>query len=240
MNAQLEMLNAAPAPPMVSQVDAVAWLNSLAPESVDLLICDPAYESLEKHRAVGTTTRLKVSAGSSNEWFPIFRNSRFPEFFAQVHRVLKRNTHFYMMCDEETMFITKPMGEAVGFRFRKAIVWDKVAIGMGYSYRARHEFILYFEKGKRRLNDLGVPDVLTFKRVRGGFPTEKPVALLEVLIKQSSQPGELVIDPFLGSGSTGVAALKLGRRFAGTDVSDAAVKLASERLASVKEASAAE
>lgn len=218
-------------PPLVSQVDAVDWLRSLASESVDLVVTDCAYESLEKHRAVGTTTRLKVSAGSSNEWFPIFRNERFPELFAELYRVLKRNTHCYFYCDQETMFVAKPIAEAAGFKFWKPIVWDKKKIGMGYHYRARYELILFFEKGKRRLNDLGIPDVLECDRIRGGYPTEKPPELSRVLIEQSSQPGEFVIDPFLGSGSVGVAALQTGRCFAGTDISEAAVKLASERLA---------
>jgi site-specific DNA-methyltransferase (adenine-specific) len=62
--------------------DAVAWLRDLPSESVDLVVTDPAYESLEKHRAIGTTTRLKHSKASSNDWFTIFPNNRFPEPFA--------------------------------------------------------------------------------------------------------------------------------------------------------------
>ncbi len=61
--------------------DAVEWLSTLPDASVDLLITDPPYESLEKHRAVGTTTRLKNSKGSSNQWFSIFPNQRFEAFF---------------------------------------------------------------------------------------------------------------------------------------------------------------
>lgn len=220
-------------PPLVSQLDAVEWLRSLASESVDLVVTDCAYESLEKHRAVGTTTRLKVSAASSNEWFPIFRNERFPELFAELFRVLKRDAHLYFYCDQETMFVAKPVGEAAGFRFWKPLIWDKQAIGMGYHFRARYELILFFEKGKRRLNDLGVSDVISCKRIRGGYPTQKPEEVSRVLIEQSSQSGDLVIDPFCGSGSVGVAALRAGRRFAGTDVSETAVKLATERLKGV-------
>jgi len=216
--------------PLVSGEDAVTWLRCFEPESVDLVVTDPAYESLEKHRAKGTTTRLKVSGGSSNEWFNIFPNSRFPELFAELYRVLKRNTHFYMYSDQETMFIVKPMAEAAGFRFWKPIVWDKVAIGMGYHYRARYEFILFFEKGKRKLANLDIADVITQKRIRNGFPTEKPSEVSRVLIRQSSIPGDLIIDPFMGSGSVGVAALNCGRRFAGTDISERAQKMAESRL----------
>jgi site-specific DNA-methyltransferase (adenine-specific) len=89
---------------------------------------------------------------------------------------------------------------------------------------------LFFEKGKRRLNNLSVPDVLSFPRVRAGYPTEKPVELCEVFVTQSSQPGDLVIDPFMGSGAVGVAALKHSRNFSGNDISDKSITLSEERL----------
>jgi site-specific DNA-methyltransferase (adenine-specific) len=222
-----------PVPPPsfeLSNLDAVQWLQAQPPESIDLLITDPAYESLEKHRAVGTTTRLKHSKASSNEWFRIFPNARFGELFAEAYRVLRRNTHFYLLCDAETMFVAKPAAEHAGFKFWKPLVWDKRTIGMGYHYRARYEFILFFEKGKRRLNDLGIPDVLSVPRVHGGYPAEKPVGLAEILIGQSSQPGETVADPFMGSGSVGVAALRAGRRFIGNDLNPEAVRRSAARL----------
>src|SRR3954470_24270872 len=217
----------------LTQGDAVAWLRTLPAASVDLLITDPPYESLEKHRAIGTTTRLKVSAASSNPWFTVFPNARFAELFSQVHRVLKRNSHFYLMCDQETAFIAKPLAEAAGFKFWKPLVWDKRTIGMGYHYRARYEFILFFEKGKRRLNDLGIADVISVPRVRGGYPAEKPSEVSDVLIEQSSLPGEIVADPFMGSGSVGAAALQRGRRFLGNDLNPEAVQIARQRLAAI-------
>ncbi|MCX9715664.1 DNA-methyltransferase, partial [Vibrio cholerae] len=137
-------------------------------------------------------------------------------------RVLKKGSHFYLFCDQETMFLAKPIAESVGFKFWKPIVWDKCAIGMGYHYRARYEFILFFEKGKRKLNDLSVPDVLEYKRVWKGYPTEKPVELLEVLIRQSSSENEIVADSFFGSGSTLIAANNLSRKYIGCDISSSA------------------
>ncbi len=187
----------------LAQGDAVTWLRTLPAESIDLVITDPPYESLEKHRAVGTTTRLKHSKASSNDWFSIFPNARFPELFEQVYRVLRRNSHFYLFCDPETMFVAKEPAERAGFKFWKPLIWDKVQIGMGYHYRARYECILFFEKGKRKLHDLGIADIIEHRRIVGGYPAEKPPAVSEVLVKQSSAPGDLVIDPFLGSGSVG-------------------------------------
>src|SRR3954463_75921 len=207
----------------LSLLDAVEWLRAQPDESIDLIVTDPAYESLEKHRAIGTTTRLKHSKASSNDWFTIFPNARFGELFAEAYRVLRRNTHCYLLCDAETMFVAKPEAEQAGFKFWKPLVWDKRTIGMGYHYRARYEFILFFEKGKRRLNNLGIPDVLSIPRVHGGYPAEKPTALSEILIRQSTSSGETVADPFVGSGSVGEAALRLERRFLGCDLSPEAL-----------------
>lgn len=217
----------------LDKMDAIEWLKKKGSSSIDLMITDVPYESLEKHRKAGTTTRLKHSKASSNDWFEIFPNSRFEDFFTEAHRVLKNNSHLYFFCDQETMFAAKPIGESAGFKFWKPLVWDKLAIGMGYHYRNQYELILFFEKGKRKLNHLGISDILPAKRIRKGYPTEKPVELMETLINQSSEPGEMVVDPFMGSGSVGVASLKLGRDFSGCDTNPASLKLAEERLKSL-------
>ena len=210
--------------------DAVEWLRAQPAESIDLLLTDPAYESLEKHRAIGTTTRLKHSKSSSNDWFRVFPNARFGELFDEAYRALKPDRHFYLFCDAETMFVAKPEAERAGFKFWKPLVWDKRTIGMGYHYRARYEFVLFFEKGKRRLNNLGVADIISVPRVHRGYPAEKPPEVSEILIQQSTAAGETVADPFMGSGSVGVAALRSGRRFIGTDVNIEAVRLTAKRL----------
>lgn len=222
-----------PEAPILDAKDAVDWLRTWADASVDLVITDLPYESLEKHRAIGTTTRLKKSRASSNEWFDIFPNSRFAELFTEIYRVLKKDRHFYLFSDHETMFIAKPEAEKAGFKFWKPLVWDKQKIGMGYHYRARYEFILFFEKGKRRLNDLGVSDIISSPRIHRGYPTEKPVGIAQVLVKQSTVAGELVIDPFMGAGSVGLASIGLGRKFAGNDISKTAVKIVCERIESL-------
>ena len=212
------------------QGDAVTWLRTLNSGSVDLVITDPPYESLEKHRAKGTTTRLKHSKASSNDWFEIFPNSRFAELIQEIYRVLRRNAHFYLFSDAETMFVAKPIAERLGFKFWKPIVWDKKKIGMGYHYRARYEFVLFFEKGKRKLNDLGMSDIIEAPRIRGGYPTEKPVDVCLPLVRQSTTAGALIIDPFMGAGPVGVAAVREGRNFLGCDTNPDALRLTRTRL----------
>ena len=210
--------------------DCVEILATFPDESVDLIITDPAYESLEKYRAIGTTTRLKQSKGSSNTWFDIFPNRRYDELFQQLHRVLRQNSHLYVFCDIDTMFVIRPIGEKHGFKFWNPVVWDKECIGMGYHYRSQYELILFFEKGRLALKDLGMSNIFRVKRIRGGYPTEKPVDAISKLISQSSRPGDVILDPFSGSGATGVAAAQAGCSYIGIDTSEKAHEIAKARL----------
>jgi site-specific DNA-methyltransferase (adenine-specific) len=226
----LELPFAAPPAPERGRVvvsDAFALLRGLAPESVDLLVTDPPYESLQIHRARGTTTRLTTN------WFSTVPNERLPELLREAYRVLRPDRHFYLFCDEVTADVIKqqqgvssarlPNGArkcSCGFVYWKEIVWAKTTLdggrirgGTGYHYRAASERILFFEKGKRALNDLGIPDVLMAPRSGIPGPAVKPGAVLRTLIAQSTAPGELVVDPFCGSGVAGVEARGLERRF---------------------------
>ena len=207
--------------------DAIKFLESLIPNSIDLMITDPPYESLEKHRKVGTTTRLQ------GEWFPVVENGYFIHFFPAAYKVMKDNTHTYLLCDQETMFCIVTMAKNAGFKFCKFLVWDKMAISTGYHWRNSFECILFFEKGKRRLNNNSWGDIQHIKRLKGKqyYPTQKPVELLERLIVNSSNEGETVIDPFMGAGSTGVAAINQKRLFIGNDVLPATVEQARRRIA---------
>ena len=222
---------------------ALDGLRELEDNSVDLIVTDPAYDSLEKWRDMGTTTRLKKSTQSSNSWFPTVTPDYLKECFVECYRVLKKNTHLYVMCDEETGDKMKPVLKEIGFNLRKSIIWHKVGKlkpqhcpscgtfvceqhspgtpGMGYPYRSQWEMVLLAEKGKRKPpEDKSVRNVLQFPWIKSktAYPTEKPVELLQVFIRQSSSPGELILDPFAGSGSTGEAAFKQGCDFLGFDV----------------------
>jgi hypothetical protein len=109
----------------VVQLDAIEFLRMLPDNSIHLVVTDPAYESLEKHRAKGTTTRLKESKASSNTWFPIFRDTGYPPFLNELYRVMKPRSHAYIFCDETTADILKPIAQEAGFKVWKCIIWVK-------------------------------------------------------------------------------------------------------------------
>ncbi len=110
---------------LVFQLDAIEMLKKLPDASVDLSIFDPAYESLEKHRAKGTTTRLKESAASSNAWFQIFYDVHYPELLTELYRVMKPGSHVYIFCDETTADVLKPIARQQGFWVWKSLIWIK-------------------------------------------------------------------------------------------------------------------
>lgn len=205
----------------MKQQDAFTFLSSLKDGYVDLIITDPPYWTLNKWREIGTTTRLggHKDKNKRSGWFKTIDEQELWDLMNEFWRVLKNNTHCYIFCDHETLRYVLSYADDMNWRRVKPLVWDKVNQGMGYTYRCRYEFIVFMEKGKRRLNDLSVPDILRVKKVVGGYPTEKPVELMEILIQQSSNVDEIVCDPFFGSGSVAVAASKWERLFIGTDIS---------------------
>ena len=234
------------------QADWREGLSRLADESVDLVITDPPY--LQRWEGIGTTTRMGLGrkgsrADDPDKSFPTVPNRGFSALLDELYRVLRPQTHCYVMSDAPTLpYLFGALGEDFccpdrciykddirqGWTHWKLLVWDKGAPGMGYHYRAQHEYILLLDKGSNRgLADRSVPDVLRFSPPRGAeklYPTQKPLALFELLVRQSSAPGELVLDPFVGSGTTIVAAQRLGRRGLGMDVYGRAIEVACGRL----------
>lgn len=214
----------------IANQDAKLWLSSMATESVDLLIVDPPYASKEKHRGRGAKSRFGGGSRTRRPWFAVVPDDYFPGLFVGMYRVLRMNRHCYVFCDFEMLSWLVHCATAAGFLVHKPLVWDKQHFGMGYHYRAQYEFILFMSKGKRRLNDNSIPDVLSVRKVFLRGPAEKPFELIDILVRQSTKPGELVVDPFVGSGVAGEAAINRECVFWGNDSDAPTVERAQVRL----------
>lgn len=134
---------------------------------------------------------------------------------------------FLTFADWRMLSSIQPAIESAGWSYRSLVVWDKGSMGLGVGFRAQHECILAFSRGAVApdVHDRSVGNVLrcprpTRKAEDRDHPTEKPVELMETLIRVTTPPGGLVVDPFCGSGTTGVAAVRLGRRFVGIERSE--------------------
>ena len=129
--------------------------------------------------------------------------------------------------------LVKALGSAdEGFEFHNLLVWDKVSATPNRWYMKNGEFTGLFYKGNAfAINDCSSMSVIRLPHQDvSDHPTEKPVALMELFVRNSTQPGQTVIDPFAGSGSTGVAAVKCGRRFIGIEKDERWFKVACDRI----------
>lgn len=99
------------------------------------------------------------------------------------------------------------------------------------SYAPKHELILFGHKGRRLRNGKRLPDIIKASRTGNRLhPTQKPVDLLQVFVEQSSNDNETIFDGFMGSGSTGVAAINANRNFIGIELDENYFNIAKERI----------
>lgn len=192
-----------------------AWdvMRLFPDQCFDLIVTDPPWEALGHFRSMGTNPRM-LSRGT----FSMRDIDR--GILQELARTLKDTRHAYLFfpaLNAVTIGVFSRVMEwarEAGLRLEKVLVWDKKRFGTGYRYRYQHELILFLSKGRmRQLNSLGIPDVLAFPRPKGPHPAQKPVPLLSLLIQQSTDEDDLVLDCFAGSGATGKACQETGRRF---------------------------
>lgn len=219
----------------IRQDDCVRFLRSLDDESVDIIVTDPAYSGMNQHMQFGhgrIVGRYRDNRGDGR-WFSEFHDD--PEsyrvFLRECHRVLRDGRHVYIMFDSFSLLSLGAVVREV-FDVKNVLVWDKVNLGMGHYFRRRHEHVLFATKGHRKLSRRDLPDVWAIKRLtRAPYPTQKPVALFERMLAGSVEPGFVVCDPFVGSGSAAIAALRNDCRFVGADIAQRAVEMARMRCA---------
>ncbi len=121
--------------------------------------------------------------------------------------------------------------ETCNLRVQGMVVWDKGSMGLGNGFRAQHELVCHASKGVPTIVDKGMGNVFRHARVEPiDHPSPKPVALLSKLIQVVSAPGDVVVDPFAGSGSTLRAAKDLGRKAIGVELDERYCEIAAKRM----------
>jgi len=208
----------------VLQGDCLEVMKGIPGNSVDLLITDPPY-------SIGTT-----STGNKGSWIdnnlirPFFRL-----FALEIKRILTADGEFYLNTDWRTYPFLYPI-LIDEMRVTNCIVWDYEWIKAGSHYRFSHEFIIYGNKlvGQKRKFPATERDVWRIApinfTIEKNHPAEKPVPLICKMIENSSSESAIIIDPFCGSGTTGVAAKLLGRQFIGIEISEKYCEIAKQRI----------
>jgi len=223
----------------VEHGDNRPWLASLPDKSVDVVITDPPYES-EAHgllrRKRGKAFRSGVrSIDNSPIAFPPITAAERAMVGAEIARVTRRWA--IVFCQVEGAMLWRAALEPL--IYKRTCVWTKPdgqpqlsgdRPGMGYE-----SIVCAHVAGRSKWNGGGRLGVFThikadFASGRSGHQTQKPLPLMLELVSLFSEPGELVLDPYAGSGTTGVAALRLGRRFLGCELDATYATTARERL----------
>ena len=213
-------------------------LPTLESGSVDLVLTDPPYASGARRDAERSVRGSMLRETADEDWFShdAMTTWGFSWFFQSLlmpmRTVLSRGGHFYVFTDWRMQPTIYGMLEAHGYRVNHSLVWDKMHFGMGAYWRNQHEHIVFASNGMpNAMLNRGMGSVLQCKTVSSEsrvHPTEKPTALLHRLI--AAVPGETILDPFMGSGSTLIAAKNLGRRAIGIELEEKYCEIAVKRL----------
>lgn len=213
-------------PVLTIRGDGLAVMKQLADGSVGAVITDPPYCSgaaTEAGRGSATHQGLRSETMRAGrfDWFDADNMTTsglvwlMREIAVEASRILPPTGSLLVFCDWRMVTSLAPAMESAGFRQRNLLVWDKGHFGCGSGFRPQHEIIIHLTKRAPEFHAADVGNVLRSKRVDSGdrdHPTEKPVDLMRQLIRVAAPPGSVILDPFAGSGTTGVAALCEGRR----------------------------
>lgn len=219
----------------IYNTDCLEALRQLPDKCVDLVVTDPPY------RTISGGTNSKWSSGWSNSVLSkndgkIFANNdiKHKDWIREVFRVLKDDSHAYFMTNLINLFNIKDIAEKEGFVLHNLLVWEKNTANANRWYMKNCEYTLFFRKGNAKtINNPSSKTVHSFVNPVGNklHPTEKPIELMQFYISNSSKQGDIILDPFMGSGTTAVAAKQLNRHFIGYEIDKTYYNTALRRIA---------
>jgi site-specific DNA-methyltransferase (adenine-specific) len=222
--------------------DCLDILPTLADKSVDLVLTDCPYKIVAGGMSVeynpsecgGILNKRFISYGTdcSNKWIKknpanvpsAVKNGKmfehndilFSEWLPDMFRLSKMATHTYIMINGRNITELQIESEKAGYVFQNILVWDKGNYTPNKYYMQGIEFILLLSKRPaRNINNMGSGNLISIPNIIGNkeHPTEKPVALMSLFINNSTDTGQLILDPFAGSGTTAVACINTKRRY---------------------------
>lgn len=210
------------------QGDCLELILDIPDNSIDLIVTDPPY-------CIGTTSNGKKGNYSDNNLIRPF----FDLLFSQYRRVLKPTGAAYINADWRTYPFLYPILHKY-FDVRNLIVWDYEWIKAGAHYRFSHEFIVYciMPECKRKFpaseRDVWRIKPINFTSKNKLHNAQKPIELYEKAILNSSCEGNVVLDTFMGSGTTGIACINHNRKFIGMELEENYFDIAKRRIEEAK------
>jgi len=234
-------------------LEVLDYVAQASPEGVvDLIFADPPYFLSNDGITCYAGRMVSVNKGAWDQSRGVEGDHDFNlRWLAACQRVLKPNGTIWVSGTRHIIFSVGFAMQQLGFKLLNEIVWVKpnpppnlscryfthateLVLWAAKSPKSRHTFhyaeMRRLANGKQMKNVWQLPAPSVEEKQFGKHPTQKPVGLLERILLASSNPGDLVLDPFMGSGTTGVACVKLGRPFVGIDLERRYVEVARMRI----------
>jgi len=187
----------------------------------DLVVTDPPYRLTSGGRGGQVMSGIFSSDRYDNSG-ELMHMVEWSDFAGPLLDACKPDADAYVMANDKQIFAAHAAMVGAGWRCHNLLVWNKGAPTRNRWYMKENEYVLYLWKGRARtIRNPGSKQTFLAQRPERAekiHETQKPVTLLEHYIRNSSEPGDLVLDPFAGSAATLVAALRAGRRAVGIEI----------------------
>lgn len=215
-------------------MDCLEGMKFIKDCSIDLVVTDPPYKLVAGGNTSGMTGGIFTPSEASRSG-KMFKNNdiKFSDWSLDVYRVLKNGGHCYVMVNDRNIQELLNSFTDVGFKVLNILFWDKGNVTPSKWYMKAGEFIVLFRKGTAiNINNMGDSTLLSFKNGVGRkqHPTEKPVDLITKLILNSSKEWDVILDPFMGCGTTAIACLNVNRTFIGFELDESYCQIANARI----------
>ena len=234
----------------IYDIECLEFMKSIENDTIDLIFADPPYNLSKSNFKIkfikSGGSDLNTNKGSwdnfTQEDYEIFTKKWLSECF----RILKKTGNIWVAGTYHNIYLTGYLMQKLGFETLNEILWHKTDATPNLSctrFVADHENFIWARKGKGNTfnykemksinNDKQMRSIWSKGKTAGGkkiHPTQKPEWLLERIILATSKPGDIIFDPFIGSGTTAVVAKKLSRSFLGTEIDPDYYKIALERI----------
>lgn len=236
----------------VIQGNCLELLPEMTPESVDAIFADPPYFLSNGGQTCKNGKRSKVDKGQWDASKGLEQDHQFHHaWLSQCQRVLKKDGTIWISATHHTLFSIGFALQELGYKILNLITWEKPNPPPNLSCRyfthsteqiiwaaknpgSKHIFNyadMKAENGARQMKTVWrFPAPSKAEKTHGKHPTQKPVALVQRCILASTSEGDLVLDPFCGSGTTGIACIQTRRRFIGIELSEEYVRIAEKRI----------
>lgn len=215
--------------------DARKLLRAVPTGSVDLVVTDPPYSVIGGGNGPSPNPEHKRPSGmlaaNDGKIFPL-NDVRFSDYLHDLFRVMRNPSHLYLMVNFLNLESALKELRRHGFEVHNLLVARKQNATPNRWYMKNCEYTILARKGAAfSINDCGSMTCHDWQNPVGNksHPTEKSVDLMRLYIENSSQPGQVVLDPFMGTGATALACLETGRDFIGFEMDATYYEIACRR-----------